>query len=377
MTTTKYYSGTKFPAFGKIILNGGGVVTSGSYNSLVSKSITGGGLAVGSRGKISGELYLADDETQQNNVTQTIEGWMDADKNFVYQVVSWMENNTLHLASGLMIKETGTDFEESQLWGNWEGFAIEASPQNPPQEPPNQKVYYFNSEMLFSIKGYYGTWSLPYGQSGNINPSTMSINEKGLLWGTLYVDAGGGVTEEGQIGFGSDTPTGKIAENRELGIANIYKDNGKVSTMVFVKDGGATDFSESDLQGEWAVFVTEMIGGAPPKNLYWITANLKLDATGTLVSGDWKSFQGTTGTFLSGDVDISATGELSGTFTTSDGREMTTDEGRMGIARTYAACTLTKKDIGDEDFDTLNLGFFVKKTGPKGTLAPQHLLLLN
>ena len=345
--------GVKYWIEGAIGISSSGSITGGTWTATSGRSgtITGGSLAISSRGELSGLVKLSTETSAEISG-----GWLDASKTIAYVVTT---KDTDYLAAGILIKQTSDLFFTSQLAGQWCGLMTEAF---------GDTAGWLYADLDVETDGGYTGRVYSAVSSNNVTTSKFYMDTSGVLTGT-YVSTLGGTTDKGSI------PSGKMDQSRQIACVDYRKNSGKLGTMIMI-NGDQSGYITANLQGDWALYITEMLPGESDAYMYWIKGNIKLSASGQLISGSWESYGGTQGTFTAGNVAVQFDGRLSGTLETSDGKIMRIDYGQLSRSKTCGACLLQKGD-SLQSLDTLDYVFMIRKPSQPAGISNLMLLLLN
>ena len=344
--------GVKYWIEGAIGISSSGSITGGNWTAAsgTTGTITGGSLAISARGELSGLVKLS-----TGTASEISGGWMDASKTIAYVVTT---KDTVYLAAGILIKQT-TGFLTSQLAGQWNGFMTEALGVN---------AGWQYADLDVETDGGYTGRVYSAVSSNNVTTSKFYMDTSGMMTGT-YVTSLSGVSDKGSI------PSGRMDQSRQIACVDYRKNSGKLGTMIMI-NGDQSGYTTANLQGDWALYITEMLPGESDTYMYWIKGNIKLSASGQLISGSWESYGETQGTFTAGNVAVQFDGRLSGTLETSDGKIMRIDYGQLSRSKTYGACLLQKGD-SMQLLDTLDYVFMIRKPSQPAGISNLMLLLLN
>jgi hypothetical protein len=318
-------------------------------------SITGGSLNITAKGEITGTINT---ETLTGGITGTINiinGWMDQGKKYFYVVT---EKPGGQLSSGLFVKydETVHSFSISDLEGIWFNNSLQSSLE----AEEDDAEWVVNILSTNSNGSCSGTWYSTGTPDGAATSGTLSLDSHGAFTGTL------------NPGTTVDLFSGRMStdKNTATNLANILGDD--ILSGVSLRAGG-TGFVSQDLQGTWAVYLTEVYGG---DMMYWLYGEITIDSSGKMLKGTWTAYpaSGSSGTFTAGQINIADSGELSGTVTNNLGYTYAIRKGVLSLSKTHASFTMEygTNGTGSHRQDTV---FAIKK--PNNNIVPAINLLIG
>ena len=118
---------------------------------------------------------------------------------------------------------------------------------------------------------------------------------------------------------------------------------GIVLAMVFfgAPSGSAQDFRTSDLEGDWYFYATEVDPSAPA--VYWLAGNVEIDASGNL-SGVYVAPDGSAVVLTGGRLTMARNGTIKGGFTVENGQTGTVIDGKLDHGKSYGAAVMLGSD---------------------------------
>lgn len=324
-----------------------------NYNKVYTAngSITGGALNITAKGEITGAI-----NTDAGGITGTINiinGWMDQGKQYFYVVT---EKPGGQLSSGLLVKydEDVNSFSTSDLGGIWFNNSLQSSVE----AGFDDGEWVVNILSTASNGSCTGTWYSTGTPLGAATSGTLTLNTHGSLAGTLNP---GPAVELFMSRMSTDKNTG-------TSLANILGED--ILAGVSLRAGG-TGFVSKDLQGTWAVYLTEVYSG---DMMYWLYGEITIDPSGKMTKGNWTGPTGTTGTFTAGQINISDSGALSGSVTSSNaGLVYQIRKGVLSLSKTHASFTM-ENGINGMSGHRQDTVFVIKKSN-NNIIPAIHLLI--
>lgn len=335
----------------------GGYTDRDYSKTLISNGrITGGSLDITAKGEITGTINTETITGGLHPTINIINGWMDQGKKYFYIVT---EKPGGQLSAGLLVKydDTVNYFSVSDLEGIWFNNSMQSSIEAV-KDDGDWVVNILSTAANGSCTGTWYSTDTPLGSTSGI----LNLNSYGSLSGTL------------NPGSTVDLFLGRMSTDKNTGtnLANILDED--ILSGVSLRAGG-TGFIDQDMQGTWAVYLTEVYSG---NNMYWLYGEITIDSSGKMIKGTWtapSTRSGASGTFTAGQINISDSGALSGSVTSSnDGLVYQIRKGVLSRSKTHASFTMEFGINGDSGH-RLDTVFVIKK--PNNNIIPAINLLIG
>jgi len=123
----------------------------------------------------------------------------------------------------------------------------------------------------------------------------------------------------------------------------------------------AQSFSTSDFAGNWHAYVTEVDPSSVPP-VYWLRGNMNVDASGN-ISGTYYGPDGSSVTLSGGQLALDQKGVVTGSFT-AQGQTATIIHGKMDSSKTHGVSVMLGEDF------SMDIATFIKDGG---TFSPLDL----
>ncbi|MDM8523025.1 hypothetical protein QUF80_06585 [Desulfococcaceae bacterium HSG8] len=234
-----------------------------------------------------------------------------------------------------VFETVATGFAASDLQGTWYGYFAETNTET------GDKYWFYgtlNADDTGNITG--GNYTASGGSAGTYTGGQLSLDDNGILTGTLASSDGTAITIR----------DGKMDQGRTFGSFVSDSDDGTLDVGMLVKGGG--DFSAGDLEGTWYGYFSETDPATGAS--YWFYGTLFADNAGNITGGDYTASGGAAGTYTGGQLNLDADGILTGTLATSDGTSVTIRNGKMDQSKTFGSF------VSDSDDGTLDAGLLIK-----------------
>ena len=234
----------------------------------------------------------------------------------------------------------GGSFSTSDLEGTWHLYFMEFD-----YLAPTSLWGYGTVDINASGNIVGGTYYLPDGSDHTFTDGNLTITADGKINGTINTSRWVNATiHDAKM---DQSKTFACFVGVSLGVGSPF-DYG-----ILIKKVGS--FSDSDLEGTWYQYFLEFQESG---NMCWGYGMTEIDLSGEVIGGEYALSDGTTGTLTSGDLAITADGNVSGNMNTSVGVNVIIQDGKMDQGKTNAAYIGRNNGLYPRDF-----GFLVRGGG--------------
>ena len=237
------------------------------------------------------------------------------------------------LTLGFNVSGFAQTFRTSDLAGTWYGYVSETNPA-----VGTYWLYgFFAVDSSGNVTG--GTYNAPDGTAVTVTGGQFSLDNNGIMTGTLTVE-GGGV---------ASFPSGKMNSSKTM-MTFVGADNlGSLDIGIAIKGGGS--FSTGDLAGTWYGYVSET---NPAVGTYWLYGFFAVDSSGNVTGGTYNAPDGTAVTVTGGQFSLDNNGIMTGTLTVEGGGVASFPSGKMNSSKTMMTF------VGADNLGSLDIGIAIK-----------------